>query len=251
MTEAASTDRPSPKRWLAPLALCLAAVAALMVLFAGPGTRSGLWDFRTAFGLMRYGAYLAVPAALLAVAALAAGGRRTLAVIALLLALPAYFVPWSLKRGARGYPPIHDVTTDMESPPAFVRLLAERERTGATNPPAYEGDSVGRMQREAYPDIRPAMLAVTPDSAFLLAYRTAQDMGWAIAEAEPQDGRIEATATTRWFGFRDDVVIRVRPASGISRVDVRSVSRVGRGDVGANAARVREYLRRLPEKVTP
>ena len=70
-------------------------------------------------------------------------------------------------------------------------------------------------------------------------------MGWDIVAAERAEGRIEATATTPWWGFRDDVVIRVAPASGIARVDVRSVSRVGRGDVGANAARVREYIELL------
>ena len=81
--------------------------------------------------------------------------------------------------------------------------------------------------------------------AFSLALRTARGMGWELVDQNRREGRIEATATTPWFGFKDDVVIRVSSASGISRVDVRSKSRVGRGDVGANAGRVRAYLAAL------
>jgi uncharacterized protein (DUF1499 family) len=245
-------SRPARTGRIAPVALGVAVVAALMVLLAGPGTRAGLWHFRTGFSLLRYGAYLGVAAVLLAIAAIAMrrrGERIVLAVIALLLALPAFFVPWRAQRTARNFPPIHDITTDTRNPPEFARLLEERERTGATNPAVHEGDSVAAMQREAYPDVQPVMMAMAPDSAFTLAFNTARDMGWEIAEADAAQGRIEATATTRWFGFRDDVVIRLRPASGITRLDIRSVSRVGRGDVGANAARVREYVRRLPGKV--
>jgi uncharacterized protein (DUF1499 family) len=70
-------------------------------------------------------------------------------------------------------------------------------------------------------------------------------MGWEIVDSDPERGRIEATATTFWFGFKDDVVVRVRPASEGSRIDVRSVSRVGRSDVGTNAERIEEYLEKL------
>ena len=60
--------------------------------------------------------------------------------------------------------------------------------------------------------------------------------------AVPAEGRLEATARTRWFGFRDDVVVRVRPDGAGSRVDVRSVSRVGRSDLGTNARRIRGFM---------
>ena len=70
-------------------------------------------------------------------------------------------------------------------------------------------------------------------------------MGWQIVDANAREGRIEATATTFWFGFKDDVVVRIVPAPGGSRVDVRSVSRVGVSDVGANAKRVRDFLQKL------
>jgi uncharacterized protein (DUF1499 family) len=256
MTDADPTiDAPQPlapghARWLAPFALGVAVLAGLLVLFAGPGTRSGWWDFRTGFAVFRYGAYLGILGTILAVAALAVRrhhGRLAMAVAALLIALPAAFLPWQARRSARGFPAIHDITTDTQNPPAFVRLGREPSEDGNGN--AYEGEAVASQQRQAYPDLRPAMMAMTVDSAFTVAYQTARDMGWEVVEAEPGEGRIEATATTRWFGFKDDIVIRVRPASGIARIDVRSASRVGRGDAGANAARVRAYLQRLPGRV--
>ena len=85
----------------------------------------------------------------------------------------------------------------------------------------------------------------TPADAFKRALQAARDMGWEIVAADAAAGRIEATDTTFWFGFKDDVVIRVEADGAGSRVDLRSVSRVGVGDVGANAARIRAYLRTL------
>lgn len=248
----AHPDRAPRAAPLAPVALGLAVLAGLMVLLAGPGTRAGTWHFRTGFTLFKYGAYLAILAALAALVALAMRRRGRgwgLAVLALLIALPSAFIPWQARRAARAFPPIHDVTTDMQNPPAFVKLAEVREQAGATNQTAYEGDSVAVQQRRAYPDIQPVMLAMSLDSAFTTAFQAARDMGWDIAEADPTDLRIEATATTRWFGFKDDIVIRLRSASGITRLDIRSVSRVGRGDAGANAARIRAYVARLPGRV--
>jgi uncharacterized protein (DUF1499 family) len=243
-------DRPTLRRNpMAGVALGTAIVAALMVLLAGPGTRMGLWHFRTGFSLMRYGAYLAVLAALFAVVAmvLVRGRRRGVlpSVLALGIAAGTFFVPWSFLQKAKTVPPIHDISTDTRNPPPLIATLPLREETGATNPPAYEGDSIARQQEAAYPDVKPVMLAMTPDSAYGHALRAARGMGWEIVAAERDEGRIEATATTGWWGFKDDVVIRVAPASGIARVDVRSISRVGKSDVGANAERIRAYVRRL------
>ncbi len=89
------------------------------------------------------------------------------------------------------------------------------------------------------------MLSVAPQDAFGHALDAAKAMGWAIAAADSAAGRIEATATTPWFGFKDDIVILVTPAGEGSRVDVRSVSRVGKSDVGTNAARIRAFLAKL------
>jgi len=166
-------------------------------------------------------------------------------VLAVALGLVTAWVPWSWKNKAGSVPPIHDITTDTASPPAFQAVLPLR--ADAPNPSEYGGDSIAQQQREAYPDIEPVLLDVPPAQAFQRALEAAREMGWEIVSAEPAEGRIEATDTTFWFGFKDDVVVRVEPAAGGSRVDVRSVSRVGRSDVGTNAERIRDYLAKIRE----
>ena len=149
---------------------------------------------------------------------------------------------------AGGAPPIHDITTDTSDPPLFVDVLPLR--AGAKNTAAYGGSRVAALQLAAYPDITPVDLAIAPAAAFAKALATANAMGWALVAADPAAGRIEATATTRVFRFKDDVVVRIRPHTGGSRVDVRSVSRFGGGDLGKNASRIREFIGRLRDAAT-
>ncbi|HEX6372296.1 MAG TPA: DUF1499 domain-containing protein [Longimicrobium sp.] len=238
-----------PRR-MHPLALgglALGLVALLMLFATGPGSRFGWWHFRTSFAMMKYAAYVGVAAALLSLIGLflSRGRGRLVAVAGLTLGALAFLLPWNWRRDARQYPGIHDISTDVQNPPAFVAIAPLRR--DAPNPVAYAGDSVAQVQREAYPDVQPLMMAMPVDSAFTLAVKAAREMGWEMVDQDRRQGRIEATATTPWMGFKDDVVIRVSSASGIARVDVRSKSRVGRGDVGANANRVRQYLQRLRE----
>ena len=148
-----------------------------------------------------------------------------------------------MQREARRAPPIHDVTTDPEDPPAFVAVVARR--AGARNPVEYAGPAVAAQQRAAYPDLAPLDLAAPPERVFPAVEAAARDLGWEIVAAAPAEGRLEATATTAWFGFKDDVVVRVRAKGAGSRVDVRSLSRIGVGDLGVNAARIRAFLERM------
>jgi uncharacterized protein (DUF1499 family) len=224
-------------------ALVASAAALALLLAAGPGTRLGFWTFGTGFDMMRWAVYAGAVGAGLALVALLLGRRRALAAGALVLGVAAVVPPWQLQRGAQGKPPIHDITTDTQDPPRFVAVLPLRRE--ARNPAEYGGPEIADQQRRAYPDIAPASLAVPPAEAFARAERAARGQGWEIVAAVPSEGRIEATDTTPWFGFKDDVVIRIRPEPGGSRVDVRSVSRVGRGDVGANARRIRRFLEAL------
>jgi uncharacterized protein (DUF1499 family) len=120
-----------------------------------------------------------------------------------------------------------------------VGVLARR--AGAANPPEYAGAETAAQQKQAYPDLLPIAVPEPPERAFARARAAAESLGWEIVAAEPSEGRLEATATTRWFGFEDDIVVRVRPGPAGSVVDVRSKSRVGRSDVGANAARIRAF----------
>lgn len=228
-------------------AVLLSVIAALLLVAAGPGTRLQLWEFGTGFQLLSWAAYAGLAAAALAVLMLLLprtrrGGLAWL-LAALALGLGTAFVPWYALRQARALPPIHDVTTDTQRPPEFVAILPLR--AAAPNPAAYGGADVARAQLDAYPDLRTHRLAVEPAEAFQRARQAAVEMGWEIVAAEGVAGRIEATDITFWFGFKDDVVIRVEADGAGSRVDVRSVSRVGVGDVGANAKRIRAYLRAL------
>lgn len=230
-------------RALAWIALVVAAAAAAIVLAAGPGTRFGWWGFRTGLRMLGYGAYAAVGGAALGLLGVLLGSARRLALAALVVAVAAFAVPWTMRRNAQMVPPIHDISTDTGDPPKFAAVLARR---GAdSNSAEWAGDAVAVQQRIAYPDVKPLHLIVPPPQAFDRALATARSMGWEIVDASPDQGRIEATATTTWFGFKDDVVVRVRPDPNGSTVDVRSLSRVGRSDLGANANRIRRYLARL------
>ncbi|MFN2432216.1 MAG: DUF1499 domain-containing protein, partial [Gemmatimonadota bacterium] len=129
-------------------------------------------------------------------------------------------------------------------PPTFS--AAGRGRSDGAAGVQYPGEEFAAAQREAYPDLQPLRLARAPRDVFAAALAVARGMpGWEVVLADAEDRRIEATVTTRWFRFVDDVVVRVRPEPEGTRVDVRSRSRVGRGDAGANAARIREFLGRL------
>ena len=228
----------------------LAFAAALAAMLAGLGARWGWWEFGTGFQVLRFAVYGAISGAAVSVVALLSALRApqrsgiVLALLGLAIGLVTAYVPWQWRRTAERVPPIHDITTDMEDPPAFEAVL--RLRAAAPNPSEYGGDSIAVQQRESYPDLGPLILDAPPADVFRLAEGTARDMGWEVVDSDLEEGRIEATDTTFWFGFKDDVVIRIvgQPEGG-SRVDVRSVSRVGRSDVGTNAARIREYLERL------
>jgi uncharacterized protein (DUF1499 family) len=148
---------------------------------------------------------------------------------------------------ARSLPFIHDVTTDTSNPPEFVAVVPLR--ADAPNPVEYGGEEIAERQREGYPDLGPLRVDQPPQAVFDPAVDAAEAMGWALVAAEASEGRIEATETTFWFGFKDDIVIRIRDDNGDSIVDVRSKSRVGGSDIGANAARIERYLEALEERL--
>ncbi len=246
-------NKPRFGHWLTGMGLGLALLGGALVLLPGPGYRWQLLELSPAFTLLRWGALVGLAGGFVSVLALSlivsGRGRRppwaVFASIGLLVGAMSFGVPWALLQQARRVPPIHDITTDTAQPPLFHALLSARR--AASNPVVYGGPSVARAQRQAYPDIQSLHLRVSPKQAFSAALEVAKVMGWEIAAAVPQAGRIEATATTFWFGFKDDVVILVRAAGSGARVDIRSVSRVGVGDLGKNAERVRRFCDRLTQ----
>jgi len=147
------------------------------------------------------------------------------------------------KRNLDSVPYIHDITTDTANPPLFEAILPLR--AGAPNPAEYGGPALAKQQEDGYSDLVPGSLGASPEEAFPRALQAAKDMGWEIVAADPKALRIEATDTTAWFGFKDDVVVRLTPSPAGCRIDVRSVSRVGQSDVGTNARRIKAYLARL------
>jgi uncharacterized protein (DUF1499 family) len=228
-----------------------ALVALLMVGGAGPAYRLDLVDLGQAFGVLRWGAWTGLGAVFIAFigAWMTRPGteRRgfALSLAGVVMGAVAFGVPFAMLQSAKKSPPIHDITTDTGNPPQFVAIIPLRK--GSPNPVEYAGESVSAQQRAAYPDIQPVMMAEPPDATFKRVLNAAHDLGWQIVAATPDQRRIEATDTTLWFGFKDDIVVRVTPTDGGSRIDVRSVSRVGKGDLGKNAARVRAYLQRLKQ----
>jgi uncharacterized protein (DUF1499 family) len=144
----------------------------------------------------------------------------------------------------RGMVP-NDITTDLQNPPPYVALLALRRAANASNTGEYKGAKTAEQQQRSYPDIAPVTLALPPAEAFARALATTRQLNWTIVETDAGAGRIEASDRTRWFGFTDDIVVRVAAADAGSRIDVRSSSRIGTGDFGTNAARVRAYIAAL------
>jgi uncharacterized protein (DUF1499 family) len=144
----------------------------------------------------------------------------------------------------RGLPAINDITTDPDDPPRFVAAPDAAANRGRDM--SYP-DGFAPQQRAAYPDLAPVRVAAPPDEALERAADTARELGWEVVEVAPEEGRLEARETSTVFRFVDDVVVRVQPApAGGSLVDVRSKSRDGRGDLGANAARIRAFVSALP-----
>lgn len=232
---------------VAVLALAIVAVALLAV--SGPATRQGWVDWRVGLWIYRIAAWLGMAAAVLALGGIVALAvprlrmRPWMPVVALCIALVAVAPPLIFQGRAESVPPIHDITTDFTDPPGFVALLPVRE--ASPNKAAYGGEAIAAQQRQAYGDIAPLKVALPPRDAMQKALDAARSLGWEVVASDTAAGRIEATDTTGWFGFKDDVVVRIRPDGDGSRVDVRSVSRVGSSDVGANAARIRQFLAKL------
>jgi uncharacterized protein (DUF1499 family) len=254
-----ATTSSSPGRSLlrcAPLlALALAAIAVVLLAVGPVGWRAGWWHFRFALlTLMPWAAYFGIAALIVSALALLLGRSRirwrgiAIAVVAFVMGALIAYVPWHYDQIRQTVPPIHDITTDPDNPPAFVAVVALRTAEGG-NPIAYEGSKIAEQQRHAYPDIVPLSVALAPNLAFKRAFDTAQRMGWTIDATDESAGRIEASESSRWFGFTDDIVIRVAAADSGSRIDLRSSSRQGRSDFGVNAARIRAYLSALRASV--
>lgn len=229
--------------------MLLAIAAFVLVCAAGPGTRNGFWSWETGIAFIRYGTFAGLAAALGALILLVTLAvpkfrvRPWVPAVALVVGVAAALPGIMLVNKAKSVPWIHDVTTDMVDPPAFVALAEARK--ASPNGLDHGGPAIAEEQRKGYPDIKPLIVKTPPNATVQRAIDAARSLGWDIAASDAAAGRIEATDTTAWFGFKDDVVVRIRPEGEGSRVDVRSASRVGLSDLGANADRIRRFLAKL------
>lgn len=230
------------------------AILGLIVLALGIiCQRFGILHFRFALLGLAGGAAIALIGAVVSAIALVislvssrSGVRTAIAglVIGLLVAAPVAQV---MIAGSK-VPGIHDITTDLENPPAFDEVAALRGE--GTNPlDRAEPADLAELQQQAYPDLKTLEVNEQPGKVYEAALETAREMGWEIVSTKPETGLIEATATTRVMNFKDDVAIRVTESGEGAAVDVRSVSRVGISDMGANANRIRTYLHALRVKL--
>jgi uncharacterized protein (DUF1499 family) len=242
------------------LALFASLLVPVYFLIASLGTKFGVFDWTVGFGQMTYvwGVRVLGAAALLALIALLlalfVSPRRGIASALVALAIPLAGIGYGayVRNATQGIPPIHDISTDLSDPPAFSQAVIDAR---AAVPQANDLDLLNKrtgdgrafidLQRQAYGDIVPIETPVAPGMAWDMALALAQEQGWEIGRTDSDAGVIEATATSFWYGFVDDIVIRVRATEQGSRLDMRSVSRVGRSDIGANAARMRPYLAEL------
>lgn len=227
--------------------LLIGAVGAAALLPVGAlGSRFGLWPFSGGMLMMTIGSALAVLGVAGGLAATIIARRRSLAgdlhASALGLAVSFLVVAYAglLFFQASSVPPIHNISTDVADPPQFIAVVPLRGEQA--NPLEFDADKLAPLHRQFYPWLKPLVLDSAPGDVFARALAALEGMGMEIVAQHPDIGLLEATDTTLWFGFKDDVAVRVRPAVQGSVVDVRSVSRVGQGDLGKNAQRIGEIL---------
>ena len=214
----------------------IAGLAAVVLCALGPlANQLGLSPVMGGFGAFALGLLLGLVALVLGLVGLFLGrAGRPAALTGALLGLVIVAAGAVASAPGRGLPRINDITTDPADPPAFADPKL-----------AYPGAAFASQQRAAYPDLAPLALAQPADAAYRAALAAARGLGWQIVREDPAAGVFEATDTSAVFHFVDDVVVRVRPESGGARIDVRSKSRVGQGDLGANAARIRAFAAAL------
>lgn len=253
------SKRLTLRHWITRIAIALMVLGPLTFLVAAIGYKIGLLGLGISFGLLnlKVGPMLLFAGVAFGVFSLLLAffmkprGRVFLSLIALLIPLFGVVQLVGVKKKAESLPFIHDITTDTQNPPTFSAvILLEREKTPNVNTVDYKGKLdprsktlVAVLQTKSYPDIRPVILEDDPDVVLGQAKVVAKNMGWNIVNEDAEAGRIEATETTFWYGFKDDIVIRVKPSEGGGTVlDIRSISRVGGSDLGANAARIRKFV---------
>jgi uncharacterized protein (DUF1499 family) len=225
------------------IALLLLAIYPVAII----ASRMGLWSFKHSFLLFIIAAVLGFVVLVISVLKMSTGDRQNsrALVIALLVTLGPIAVLGNSVMKAKSSPFIHDISTDVTNPPALV--AAQTDRIEGDHSVEYAGTEISELQLAGYPDLKSAAFEQSAADVFATARAAIEQNGWAILAENNQilPFTIEAVDTSLLFGFKDDIVVRISAAEAGSVVDVRSMSRVGQSDLGANAKRIQKLLNQL------
>lgn len=223
-------------------------IGFLLVVLPGPLYKYGIVDLGTAFTGFKFGVF-AGGAALIMLLLQALFKRQTLTfgntLVTVMFSAIAIIMPLSMLSKAKSVPLIHDVSTDLKNPPEFVAIVPLR--ADAPNPVEYAGEETSEQQRTAYPELQTLIYTQSKSELMETTEQSVDNLGWELVNTDPSAGIIEATDTTTWFGFKDDVVIRVIDNGNERLVDIRSKSRIGGSDLGKNAERIHDFIDELDE----
>lgn len=220
--------------------------AFLLVALPGPLYKYGVVDLGTAFTAFKFGVFAGIATLILLVLQILFK-RKTVTlgstIMALLLSTIAIAIPLSMLNKGKSVPPIHDISTDLVNPPEFVAIAPLR--ADAPNPVEYAGVEVATQQRAAYPELQTLNYTQSKSELVEATKQVIDHLGWQLVNIDANQGIIEATDRTMWFGFKDDVIVRITDNGSKRLVDIRSKSRVGGSDLGKNAERIHGFIEEL------
>ena len=220
--------------------------AFLLVALPGPLYKYGVVDLGTAFTGFKFGVFAGIATLILLVLQILFK-RKTVTlgstIMALLLSTIAIAIPLSMLNKGKSVPPIHDISTDLVNPPEFVAIAPLR--ADAPNPVEYAGVEVATQQRAAYPELQTLNYTQSKSELVEATKQVIDHLGWQLVNIDADQGIVEATDRTMWFGFKDDVIVRITDNGSKRLVDIRSKSRVGGSDLGKNAERIHDFIEEL------
>ena len=225
--------------------------AFLLVALPGPLYKYGVVDLGTAFTGFKFGVFAGIATLILLVLQILFK-RKTVTfgstIMALLLSTIAITIPLSMLNKGKSVPPIHDISTDLINPPEFVAIAPLR--ADAPNPVEYAGVEVATQQRAAYPELQTLNYTQSKSELVEATKQAIDNSGWQLVNIDANQGIVEATDRTMWFGFKDDVIVRITDNGSKRLVDIRSKSRVGGSDLGKNAERIHGFIEELDSILT-
>ncbi len=232
------------------LVILMSLIAFLLVALSGPLHRFSIISLGAAFSGFKYGVYIGSAALILLIVLLALqmiSKRKIItlnstAIVAIFSAV-AIIIPLGMLNKGTSVPPIHDISTDLVNPPKFDAVASLR--VNASNPVTYAGATSAEQQRQAYPELKTLTYSQSKAELVAAVEQVTINLGWALVDTDISTGKVEATDTTTWFGFKDDIVVRVNDRGDKREVDIRSKSRIGASDLGKNAKRIHDFIEEL------